>query len=181
MATHWDIAGILTTLFMVGAVCYTATRSRLNLSASLDTSRWLALVVAGFGLSTFFTPFARASPSILGKTDWSARDIVSVIYTGQLRFSAVAFDVIATYLLMVVAIATLLLPRPRKPLLLVSILGIICSSWALQMGRWTLFDWFTRSAGTLTPVKVTYAPAMYAIEIVMSMLLLTAVIGAEDG
>jgi hypothetical protein len=106
-------------------------------------------------------------------------NIVSVVYAGNLRFSPVALDVIASYLLMLLALAVLFLPHPRKPLLIISIAGIICSSWALQMGHWTLFDWFTRSAGTLTAVKVSYAPAMYATEIVMSTLLLLSVMGAE--
>jgi hypothetical protein len=182
MTTHWDIAGIVTTLFMVIVVCYTATRPRLDWSAELGTSRALGFVVTAFGLGTFFVPLVRCSPSFLGRTDWSGRDVVSAVYAGQLRSSAVALDVIATYLLFLAAAATLSLPRPRKPLLFIGILGIICSSWALQMGHFNLFDWFVRSAGdTLTKLNVTYAPAMYAIEIVMSALLLISVIGAEDG
>ena len=181
MATHWDIAGILTTLFMVGAVCYTATRGRLDFSAPMGTSSVLAFVVAAFGLGTFFMPLARANPSVLDKSEWSGRDILSAMYARQLGFSPVAFDVIATYALMLVAIAGLFLPRPRKALLITGVIGIICSSWALEMGHWSLFHWFTRSAGTLTAVTVTYAFAMYAIEVVMSMLLLIAVIGAENG
>jgi hypothetical protein len=181
MAIHWDIAGILTTLFMVAAVCYTATRSRLDLSAPMGTSGVLAFVVAAFGLGTFFMPLARAEPSVFGRSEWSSRDILSAMYAGQLRHSLVALDVIATYVLMLFAIAGLFLPRPRKTLLIIGVLGIICSSWALQMGHWGLFHWFTKSAGSLTAVTVTYAPAMYAIEAVMSMLMLISVIGAENG
>jgi hypothetical protein len=180
MTAHWDIAGILTTVFMVFAVCYTATRAHLDLSASMGTSRLLGFVVAVFGLGTFFMPLVRASPAVLGKADWSSRDVLSGVYGGQLRYSAVAFDVVATYLLMLAAFAVLFLPQPRKPLLMIGILGVICSSWALEMGHWSLFHWFSRSAGTLTAMNVSYGPAMYAIEVVVSMLLLISVIGAEE-
>jgi hypothetical protein len=79
---------------------------------------------------------------------------------------------------MLFAVAALCLPRPRKALLALSVLGIICSSWALEMGHDTLFDWF--AAGSI-PRTVSYGPAMYAIEIVMSVLLLVPVNGAENG
>ena len=178
MSHHWDIKAILTTLFMVYALFYTVTRRHLNLSTRLGTARVFAFFVAAFGLCTFFTPLASSNPAVLGRTEWSGLDILKHLYDGSLRFSPVAFDVLSTYLLMLFAIAALCLPRPRKPLLALSALGIICSSWALEMGHHTLFDWFSNPGST--PTTVSYGPAIYAIEIVMSVLLLVSVNGAED-
>ena len=97
------------------------------------------------------------------------------VRAGNLRFSPVAFDVAATYLLMLTALFVLFLPRPRKLLLVIALLGVVCSGWALEMGHDSLFHWFLRSGSTLPLLKVSYAPAMYAIEIVMSGLLLISV------
>jgi hypothetical protein len=163
---------------MVYAVFYTVTRRHLNLSTSLGTARTFAFFVTAFGLCTFFAPLASAKPAVLGRTEWSGLDILKHVFDGTLRLSPVAFDVLASYLLMLFAIAALCLPRPRKPLLALSVLGIICSSWALQMGHDTLFDWFSNPGNT--PRTVSFGPAMYAIEIVMSVLLLVSVNGAED-
>jgi hypothetical protein len=164
---------------MVYAVCYTVTRRHLNLSTPLGTARTFAFFVTAFGLCTFFAPLASANPAVLGRTVWSGLDILKHVYDGTLRLSPVAFDVLSTYLLMLFAIAALCLRRPRKPLLALSVLGIICSSWALEMGHSTLFDWFASTGRTLR--TVSYGPAMYAIEIVMSVLLLVSVNGAENG
>jgi hypothetical protein len=178
MSHHWDIKAILTTLFMVYAVFYTVTRRHLNLSTSLGAARTFAFFVTAFGLCTFFAPLASANPAALGRTEWSGIDIFKHVFDGTLRLSPVAFDVLSSYLLMLFAIAVLCLPRPRKPLLALSVLGIICSSWALEMGHDTLFDWFSNPGST--PRTVSFGPAMYAIEIVMSVLLLVSVNGAED-
>jgi hypothetical protein len=178
MSHHWDVKGILTTLFMVYAVCYTVTRGHLNLSTPLGTARTFAFFVTAFGLCTFSATLASANPAVLGRTEWSGLDILKHVYDGSLEFSPVAFDVLSTYLLMLFGIAVLCLPRPRKPLLALSVLGIICSSWASEMGHDTLFDWFSNPGST--PGTVSYGPAMYAIEIVMSVLLLVSVNGAED-
>ena len=43
------------------------------------------------------------------------------------------------------------------------------------MGHDLLFDGFARSGGTLKMQSVSYGPAMYEIEIVMSVLLLMSV------
>jgi hypothetical protein len=178
MNSHWDVKAILTTLFMVYAVCYSVTRRHLDLSTSLGTARGVGFLAAAFGLCTFSATLASANPSVLGRTEWSGLDIVTHVYDGTVRFSLVALDVVSSYLLLLFAIAALCLPRPRKPLLIVSVLGIICSSWALEMGHSTLFDWFTTGS---IPRTVSYGPAMYAIEIVMSVLLLVSVNGAENG
>jgi hypothetical protein len=102
-------------------------------------------------------------------------NIISQVYAGKLSFSAVAFDIAATYLLMLFAMVALCLPHTRKILLVISLFGIICSSWAGEMGHDLLFDWFSRSGSTLRMQSVSYGPAMYAIEIVMSVLLLMSV------
>ena len=151
MSHHWDIKAILTTLFMVYAVFYSVTRRHLNLSTSLGTARTFAFFVTAFGLCTFFAPLASAKPAVLGRTEWSGLDILKHVYDGSLRFSPVAFDVLSSYLLMLFAIAGLCLPRPRKPLLALSVLGIICSSWALEMGHDTLFDWCSNPGSTPGP------------------------------
>jgi len=93
----------------------------------------------------------------------------------NLPFSPVAFDVAAAYLLMLTALLVLFLPRPRKLLLVITVLGVVCSGWALEMGHDLLFQWFIRSGIAIQILKVSYAPAMYAIEIVMSALLLISV------
>jgi len=100
MGHHWDIKPILTTLFMVYAVCYTVTRRHLNLSTPLGTARTFAFFVTAFGLCTFFAPLASANPAVLGRTVWSGLDILKHVYDGTLRLSPVAFDVLSTYLLM---------------------------------------------------------------------------------
>ena len=178
MSHHWDVKAILTTLFMVYAVCYTVTRGHLNLSTPLGTARTFAFFVTAFGLCTFFAPLASANPAVLGRTEWSGLNILKHVYDGSSRLSPVAFDVLSSYLLMLFAILALCLPRPRKALLTLSVLGIICSSWVLEMGHHTLFDWFNNPGNT--PRTVSYGPAMYAIEIVMSVLLLVSVNGAEN-
>jgi hypothetical protein len=88
--------------------------------------------------------------------------------------SAEVLDIASSYLLMLLAAAVAFLPCPRNPLLVISLLGIICSSWALEMGHSLLFDWFIRSGGMLRKVDVSYAAGMYAPEIAMSTLLLIA-------
>jgi hypothetical protein len=93
----------------------------------------------------------------------------------ETALSPVAFDVGLSYLLMLFAMVALCLPYARKVLLVISLLGIICSGWALEMGHSLLFEWFTRSDGTLRMLRVSYAPAIYAVEIVMSVLLLISV------
>jgi hypothetical protein len=176
MTTHWDIPAILCTLFMVGALSYWITRRRRMPTGPLGKMQSIpTFLMLAFGLSTFFMPLATTDPPILAKTEWSALDLLSQIYSGKLPFSAVAFDIASTYLLMLLALAALLLPRPRKPLLLISILGIVSSSWALEMGHSLLFSWFTRIDRTLKTIHVSYAIAVYALEIVMSALLLIAI------
>jgi hypothetical protein len=91
--------------------------------------------MASFGLCTFFAPIARINPSVLGRTQWSALNILSQVYSGKLALSPVAFDLAASYALMLFAIVALCLPHARKALLAISIAGIICSGWALEMGR----------------------------------------------
>lgn len=178
MSHHWDITAILTTLFMVYAVFFTVTRRHLNLTTPLGTGRTCAFFATAFGLCTFFAPLASANPAVLGRTEWSGLDILKHLYDGSLRVSPVVFDVLSTYLLMLFAIAALCLPRPRTPLLALSVLGVICSSWALEVGHHMLFDRFSNPGST--PRTLSYGPAMYAIEIVMSVLLLVSVNGAED-
>jgi hypothetical protein len=179
MRAHWDVAGILTTLFMVFTVCYAITRPRLRLSTSLGAARAPAFLVSLFGVCTFFTPLARTNPSVLGRTQWSGFNIMSQVYAGKLPFSPVAFDIAASYVLMLSAVVALFLPHARKTLLVIGVSGIICSSWALEMGHDLLFAWFTRSDGTLRTLRVSYAPAIYAVEIVLSVLLLISV--SENG
>ena len=141
MSTHWDVAGILTTLFMVFAICYTITRPRPRLSTSLGTTRALAFLVTAFGLCTFFAPLASTNPSVLGRTQWSGLNIMSQVYTGKLLLSPVAFDVGLSYPLMLFAMVALCLPYARKVLLVISLLGIICSGWALEMGHSWVERW----------------------------------------
>src|SRR5215470_10110117 len=176
MSAQWDVPAILTTLLMVLAICYALmhTGSRLP-TTPLGSMRALALVVVMFGLCTFFAPLARTEPSVLGRTEWSGFNLTEQVASGNLGFSPVAFDVTATYLLMLTAMFVLFLPRPRKVLLIIGLLGAVCSGWALEMGHDSLFHWFIRTGGTLKILKVSYAPAMYAIEIVMSGLLLISV------
>ena len=176
VSAHSDVPAILTTLLMVLAVSYALTRTGARLpSTPLGSVRALAFVVLIFGLCTFFAPLARTDPPVLGRTEWSALDLMAQVRTGNLPLSPVTFDVAATYLLMLIALFVLFLPRPRKVLVIVTLMGAICSGWALEMGHDSLFHWFTRSGSNLKTLKVSYAPALYAIEIVMSGLLLIAV------
>ena len=176
MSAHWDVPATVTTLCMVFAVCYALSHIGARFPSTTPGSmRALASVVVIFGLSTFFMPLARTEPSVLGRTEWSGLNLMAQVRAGNLRFSPVAFDVAATYLLMLTALFVLFLPRPRKLLLVIALLGVVCSGWALEMGHDSLFHWFLRSGSTLTLLKVSYAPAMYAIEIVMSGLLLISV------
>jgi hypothetical protein len=179
MSAHWDVTGILTTLFMVFTFCYAITHLDPRLSTSLGAARAPAFLVSLFGLCTFFAPLARTNPSVLGRTQWSGFNIMSQIYAGRLPASPDAIDIAASYLLMLLAIVALCLPHARKPLLLIGLIGIICSSWALEMGHSLLFAWFTRSDGTLWTLSVSYAPAMYAVETVVSVLVLISV--SENG
>lgn len=176
--TRWDVPAILTTVFMVGTITYWITRSRPAppLEMSLDrTKAWSAALVLAIGLATSIMPLATTNPPVLGREQWSALNILSEQYAGNLSISSVGLDIGATYLLMLSAMLALLLPRPRKSLLVISLLGIICSSWALEMGHSLLFAWFTRLDGTFEPVHVTYGPAMYAIEIIMCVLVLISI------
>src|SRR5438270_11518406 len=116
---------------------------------------------------------------VLGRTQWSGFNIMSQVYAGKLPLSPVAFDIAASYLLMLLAVVALCLPHARKALLVIGVIGIICSSWALEMGRSLLFAWLTSSDGTLRTWSVSYGPAMYAVEIVLSVLLLISV--SENG
>jgi hypothetical protein len=175
MSAHWDVAGMLTTLFMVFTVCYAITRPDPRLSTSLGP----AFLVTLFGLCTFFEPLARTNPTVLGRTQWSSFNIMSPVYAGELPLSSVAFDIAVSYLLMLLAVVAVCLPHARKALLTISVIGIICSSWVLEMGHDLLFAWFTRSDGTLRTLSVSYAPAMYLVEIVPSVLLLISV--SENG
>jgi hypothetical protein len=179
MSAHWDVAGILTTLFMVFTVCYAITRPDPRLLRSLGTARGPAFLVTLFGLCTFFEPIVRTNPFVLGRTQWSGFNIMSQVYAGKLPLSPVAFDIAASYLLMLLVVVALCLPHARRALLAIGVIGIICSSWALEMGHELLFAWFTRSDGTLRTLSVSYAPAMYAVEIVLSVLLLISV--SENG
>ena len=176
MSRHWDVPAILTTLLMVFAICYTLTRVGSRVPASpLGRMRALAFAIAAFGLCTFFVPLARTDPSVLGRTEWSGLNLMAQVVAKNLPFSPVAFDVAAAYLLMLTALLVLFLPRPRKLLLVITVLGVVCSGWALEMGHDLLFQWFIRSGIAIQILKVSYAPAMYAIEIVMSALLLISV------
>lgn len=144
MSAHRDIAAMLTTLFMIGTVSFALTRSRIGLSMPFGSTRVFAFLVVAFGLCTSFVPLARVNPSVLGRSEWSGLDIALSVYRRSLPFSPVAFDIISTYLLLLCSVVVLCLSRPRKKLLMISALGIICSSWALEMEQFTLFDRFTR-------------------------------------
>jgi hypothetical protein len=58
-------------------------------------------------------------------------------------------------------------------LLVISLLGVICSSRALEMKQSLLFDWFIRTGGILPKVHVTFAPGMCFV-ITMSTLLIVS-------
>jgi hypothetical protein len=47
------------------------------------------------------------------------------------------------------------------------------------MGHSLLFDWFARAEGRFWMVSVSYAGAMYAIEITMTVLLLISITGDD--
>ena len=174
MSAHWDIPAILTTLFMMFVVLYWITRPN-PLSAKSQLSRTqiaAVLVVLVGGLATFTVPLVHTDPAVMGRARWSALDVLSEMRSADFALSPTAIDVLASYALMLIAIVVLVLPPLRHALRIVSLLGIICSSWALEMGHYTLFKWFTPVEGALRHVQVSYGPAMYALPIVMSLVLL---------
>jgi hypothetical protein len=148
-------------------------------TGSLGTLRTPALVVTALGISTCCVPLVFTHPAVLGRIDWSALNLVGLVVSGNLRLSPVVFDVAISYLLLLAAFVALCFARPRKVLLLLSLLGVICSSWAVQMAHHSLFDWFTHSDGRLALLKISYGPAMYALEISMALLLLIAARGED--
>src|SRR5579862_8080913 len=147
-----DVAGALTMLFMAGCLFYWITRRRRLPDTTISGgARIAALLVIAFGLATLAVPLVRTSPAIFGRTAWPGSAIARELYSGQLRASPVALDLVASYLLLAVAAVGLIVWGSRKLLLLVSILGIAASSWALEMGHDTLFDWFVREPHTINP------------------------------
>ena len=173
---HWDFAAMLTTIFMVAVVCYWVTRphpiSKGGPVTKSQTVRVLGVVALGF--ATSLLPIVRTNVPVMGRTEWSGLGIVSQVEVWKFPPSPVVLDIASTYLLMLLAAAAVFLPRPRKLLLLISLLGIISSSWALEMGHSLLFDCFIRLGGTLRKLDVDYGVGMYAPEIVMSSVLLIA-------
>jgi hypothetical protein len=173
---HYDVAAILTTLFMAFAVGYWATRSNIvPYTGDLSKSALAQiLLVTAFGLGTLFVPVARTSIPVAGQTEWSGLAIVLRGDGWKFPPSPVVMDIAACYTLMLFAAVAVFFPRPKKPLLVISLVGVICSSWALQMGHSLLFDWSIRTGGILRNVDVTFAPGMYGLEITMSTLLIVS-------
>lgn len=173
---HWDGAAMLTTVFMVAAVCYWITRPHAISSGGPFSKSQVAgvILVMALGLATSFLPLARTSVPVAGQTEWSGGDIVLRVDAWKGHPSPEVLGIASSYFLMLLAAAVAFLPRPRNPLLVISLLGIICSSWALEMGHSLLFDWFIYSGGTVRKVEVSYAAGMYAPVIAMSALLLIA-------
>ena len=176
MGMHYDVAAILTTLFMAFAVGYWATRSNvMPYTGDLSKSELAQIfLVTAFGLVTLFVPLARTGIPVAGQTEWSGLAIVLRGDAWKFPPSPVVLDIAASYTLMFFAAGAVFFPRPKKLLLVISLLGVICSSWALEMGQSLLFDWFIRTGGILRKVDVTFAPGMYALVITMSTLLIVS-------
>ena len=171
MAAHWDIAAVLTVAFMAATVIFWVTRPNVFATKGLfSRPHLLALsLVLAFGLATLDVPLVRTAPPVMGRSQWSALNILS---EAQLRYSAPALELEVSYIVMLVAAGALLLPRFRKRLWFVSLLGVISSSRALNIGKELLFPWFSHAHGQFTQIKVNYGAAMYAGPITMSLLLL---------
>src|SRR5215469_15324952 len=107
MATHWDIAAILSTLFMLFAVGYWITRPQLvPTGGRLSRSQFSQVVlVVIFGLVTFFVPLARTNLPVMGRTEWSGLAIVSRPDAWKVPPSPVVLDIAASYVLMLCAVA----------------------------------------------------------------------------
>ena len=172
---HWDIPAILVTLVMLFAIYRALLRPHPPAASGLGNLRAGAFLVAGLGLATFFMPLIRTNPAVMGRTQWSGANIGSELVRGSLDFSPVAFDIVCGYLLLLVALVALCFPRPRKALLVTSLFGVMCSNWALQMSRYSLFDWFVKASSGLQLLHIANAPAMYALSLAMSLLLLISV------
>jgi hypothetical protein len=176
IGVHYDVAAILTTLFMAFAVGYWATRSNIvPNTGDLSKSELVQIfLVTAFGLVTLFVPLARTNIPVAGRTEWSGLAIVLWRDAWKFPPSPVVLDITASYTLMLFAAVAAFFPRPKKVLLVISLLGVICSSWALEMGHSLLFDWFIRTGGILRKVDVTLAPGMYSLVITMSTLLIVS-------
>lgn len=93
----------------------------------------------------------------------------------ELRYSPPALEVAESYVVIFVAAIALFLRNLRKWLWLLGLLGILGSCRALNIGHDLLFPWFTHLDGKLREVKVDYGPAMYALPVTMSLLLLLSI------
>jgi hypothetical protein len=173
---RYGVAAILTTLFMAFAVGYSPTRSNIVPNTGDLSKSELAqtFLVTAFGLVTLFVPLARTSiPVAGGQTEWSGLAIALRGDAWKFPPSPVVLDIAASYTLMLFAGVAAFFPRPKKVLLVISLLGVICSSRALEMKQSLLFDWFIRTGGILPKVHVTFAPGMCFV-ITMSTLLIVS-------
>ena len=144
------------------------------------TRRRLAFVILVLGLWTFFEPLVTFSKPIYGRTQWSAWNIVSQLRDGRLLhlpdmlpdlFLNSVFLIPWSYLLMLLALLALCLPRPQKVLRAIGGIGGIIS---LENIWWAHFDFsmlFFKSVDMLEKGGIRYALAMYVYAAVLPAIL----------
>src|SRR5262249_27884663 len=108
--------------------------------------RLLALLVVVCGLSTFFWPVIETSPTVMGRSQWSASSIVQELIAARLPHPAaqgvgyVPLDLVLTYVALLIAlVAICFIPEPRLLATIAWIGGcVVCEPLVFDFDRWNL-------------------------------------------
>jgi len=142
MALLFTLAVVLVTSLLFGFA------PALTIQSLGEGRKRLALLVIAIGLCTSGLPLIILDPPVQNRTGWSALDIASNVYQGNLPVAKGHFDeglieIALIYLLMPVALMAIYLPGPPKALKAISGIGFVLSSLAKfwRFGFLETFGW----------------------------------------
>ena len=87
------------------------------------------------GLSTFFSPIVTLNPPLLNRADWSPFHMASAVFARELpvpngHFDEAVIEIGLLYVLMILALVAIFVPKTTKPLAVISSIGFAVSSVA---------------------------------------------------
>ena len=177
-----DTLVLLLYIVLAGVICLLFVRAgrRGPMTALGPTRRNLAWLVLVIGFCTFFVPLVAIDPPVLGRVQWSALDIASGIFRGELpvpqgRFDPGLTEITLIYAFMAFAAAALTVSRAQEVLRVIALFGTVLSSLAKWWGGtfiWTFFGYF----GPVANWHLTPGPAWYVLPFVMPALLVISLI-----
>lgn len=150
----------------------------------LDNSRrFAALCLLAIGLYTFFVPLVKIHPVVMGKNEWSAWDITSIILYGKLHASSgilgyLLINIPLQYFLMLIMLLLtgLSFSRYRRELMVIAVLALGCGIEARESGyQFFAGMFFPKSFAALTGAGIEYGTAMIVPSITMAGVILISI------